>query len=141
MFSNEKKFFSKTCKLNAKFANVNAPLLPYFIKYNVHTSIVRKRYLNFTMIFGKKIFLFFKNNLTRINHCKFVHHKSHLKPSLSSLPCIVHREYFSIIFNVKKCALYSIKYSYHYASLGSSHHSKLRRWKWGVSSTYWPLHF
>ena len=60
--------------------------------------------------FGKFLFLFFKNNLTRINHCKFVRHKSHLRPFLSYLPCIVHREYFSIIFNVKKCTLYSIKY-------------------------------
>ncbi len=53
----------------------------------------------------------FKNNCTRINHYKFIHHKSYLKPFLSYLPCIVCREYFSIIFNVKKCELYSIKYS------------------------------
>ncbi len=46
----------------------------------------------------------------KINHCKFIHHKSHLKPFLSYLPCIVCKEYFSIIFNVKKCALYWIKY-------------------------------
>ena len=58
---------------------------PYFIEYNVH-------------------------NFTRINHCKFIHRRSHLKPFLSYLPCIVHREYFSIISHVKKCALYSIKY-------------------------------
>ena len=49
------------------------------------------------------------NNFKRINHCKF-HHKSYLKPFLSYPPCIVCREYSSIIFNVKKCALYSIKY-------------------------------
>ncbi len=61
------------------------------------------------MIFGKKK-LFFKNNFTRINACKFLHHKSHLNPFLSYLPYIVRREYFSIILNVKKCALYSIKY-------------------------------
>ncbi len=67
-------------------------------------------HLNFTMIFGRKIFLFFKINFTRINYCKFIHHKSHLKPFLSYLPCIVDREYVSIIFNVKKCALYPIKY-------------------------------
>jgi hypothetical protein len=59
----------------------------------------------------KKIILFFKNNLTRINHCKLIHHKSHLKPFLSYLPCIVCIEYFRIIFNVKKCALYLIKYN------------------------------
>jgi len=52
------------------------------------------------MIFGKKIFLFFKNNFKRNNHCKFIHHKSYLKPFLSYLPCTVRREYFSIIFNV-----------------------------------------
>ncbi len=69
-----------------------------------------RMHLNFTMIFGKKIILFFKNNFTRINPFKFIHHKSHLKPFLSYLPCIVCREYFIIIFNVKKCTLYSIKY-------------------------------
>ncbi len=46
------------------------------------------------------------NNFTRINHCMFIH----LKPYLSYLTCIVCWEYFSIIFNVKKCTLYSIKY-------------------------------
>jgi hypothetical protein len=58
----------------------------------------------------KKLFLFFKNNFTRIKCCKFIHPKSHLKPFLSYFPCIVRREYFSIILNVKKCALHSIKY-------------------------------
>ncbi len=58
----------------------------------------------------KKIFLFFQNNFTRSNHYKFIHHTSHLKPFLSYLPYIVWREYFSIIFNVKKCALYLIIY-------------------------------
>ncbi len=58
----------------------------------------------------KKLFLFFKNNFTKINHCKFIHHKSHLKPFFSYLPCIERREYYSIIFNVKKCTIYSIKY-------------------------------
>ena len=59
------------------------------------------------MIFGKKNF---KNNFTRINHCKFIHHKSPHKTLLSYLPCIVSREYFSIIFNVKNCTLYLVKY-------------------------------
>ncbi len=59
----------------------------------------------------KKLFLFFKNNFTRFNHCKFIHNKSHLKPFLNYLPSIMCREYFSIIFNVRKCTLYSIKYS------------------------------
>ncbi len=58
------------------------------------------------MIFGLFLFLFFKNNFTRINHCKFIHHKSHLKPFVSYLPCIVRRHHF----NAKKCALYWIKY-------------------------------
>ncbi len=57
------------------------------------------------------IILFFKNNFTRINPCKFIHHKSHLKPIIRHLPCLMCREYFSIIFNVKKCALYLIKYN------------------------------
>ncbi len=51
----------------------------------------------------KKLFLFFNNNFTRINHFKFIQYKSHHKPFLSYLPCVVCREYFSIIFNVKKC--------------------------------------
>jgi len=81
-------------------------LLPYFIEYNAHTSIVRTWILQWFWA----IFLFFKSNFTRTNHCKFIHHKSHHKPFLSYLPCIVRRKYFSIIFNVKSCALYSIKY-------------------------------
>ncbi len=63
----------------------------------------------------KKIFSFFKNN------CKFIHHKSH---QIGYLPCIVHSEYFSIIFNVKKCALYSIKYGTS-KRLASDKHSSL----------------
>ena len=66
-----------------------------------------------------KIFLFFKNNFTRINHCKFIHHKSHLKTFLSYLPCIMPREYFSTIFNVKKCTLYLIKYDRFYTEYSS----------------------
>ncbi len=61
--------------------------------------------------FLAKKLIFFKNNFTRINHCKFIHHKSNLKPFFSYLPCIVRWDYFSIIFNVKKYALYSINYS------------------------------
>ncbi len=62
---------------------------------------------------AKKLFLFYKNNFTRINHCKIIHHKSHLKHVLSYLPCIVRREYLSIIFNIKKCTLYLIKHGKH----------------------------
>jgi hypothetical protein len=80
--------------------------LPYFIEYNVHASIVRTWMSQWFLAF----FSFFKNNFTRINHCKFIYHKSHLKPFLSYLPCIAHKEYFSIIFTVTKCTLYSIKY-------------------------------
>jgi hypothetical protein len=88
--------------------SVLARRLPYFIKYNVHTSIVRTWISQWFLT--NFLFLFFKNNFTRINHCKFICHKSHFKPFLSYLPCIVCREYFSIIFNVKKSALYLIKY-------------------------------
>ncbi len=91
--------------------------LSYFVKYNAHTSIahtwISQRFL------AKKLFLFFKNNFTRINHCKFIHHNRHLKPFLSYLPCIVCKEYFSIIFNVKKCTLYFIKYSNYKISLSA----------------------
>jgi len=71
----------------------------YFIDYNVHVSIV--------CTYISKWFSAKKKN----NPCKFIHHKSHLKPFLSYLPCIVRRECFSIIFNVKMWALYFIKYS------------------------------
>ncbi len=81
----------------------------YFIEYNAHTSIVCS--WNSQGFLAKILFLFFKNNFTRLNLCKFIHHKSHLKPFLRYLPCIMCREYFSIILNVKKCALYLIKYS------------------------------
>jgi hypothetical protein len=66
-------------------------------------------HLNFTMIFGKKNYYYFSRIISQ-DHCKFIHHKSHLKPFLSYLPCMVRREYFSITFNAKKCALYWIKY-------------------------------
>ncbi len=78
------------------------------IKYIEHMSIVHVPEFH-NDNWQKKIF--FKDNFTRFNHYKFIHHKSHLKPFLSYLQRIVHREYFNIIFNVKRCALYSIKYS------------------------------
>ncbi len=72
--------------------------LPYFIEYDAHNNY--SAHLNFKMILGKKnYFLFFKNNFTKINHCKFIHHKSHLKP--------FHIQHH---FQCKKWALYSIKY-------------------------------
>jgi len=79
--------------------------IAYFFEYNAHTSILHT--LISQWFLEKKIFLVFKNNFKRNNHCKFIHHKSYLKPFLSYLPCIVHREYFSIIFNVKKSAHYT----------------------------------
>ncbi len=80
--------------------------LLYFIKYNVHKSIVHTWISRWFLI--KK--LFFKNDFTINNHCKFIHHKSHHKPFLNYFPCVLCREYFSIIFNVQKCTLYWIKY-------------------------------
>ncbi len=100
---NTKKGF---CSQRAKVTNLFG--IPYFIEYTAHTSIVCTWISQWFLV--KKLILFFTNNFTRINHCKFIHHKSHLKPFLSYLPCILHREYFSIIFNVKKCTLYLIKY-------------------------------
>jgi hypothetical protein len=84
--------------------------LLHFIKYNSNIMCKQVKCApEFHNDFGaKKLFLYFKNNFTRINHCKFIHHKSHLKPFLIYLPWIVRRECFSIIFNVKKCTLYSI---------------------------------
>ncbi len=87
---------------------VESGKLPYFIVYNMHMSIVRIWISQWFL--AKQLFLFFKNNFTRINHWKFIYHISHLKPFLNYLPSIVCRENFNIIFNVKKCTLYSIKY-------------------------------
>ncbi len=79
-------------------------VLPYFFEYNAHTSIVRTWISHWYL--ANFFILFFKNNFKRNNHWKFIHHKSYLKPFISYLPFIVRREYFSIIFNAKKCALY-----------------------------------
>ena len=52
--------------------------------------------------FLAKNFFYFSRKISKINnHCKYIHHKSYLKPFLSYLPCIVQREYFSVIFNQK----------------------------------------
>jgi hypothetical protein len=79
----------------------------FFLFYRVECTYKCLAHLNFTMIF---VNFFFQNNFTRMNHCNFIHHKSHITPLLSYLPCTVSREYFSIIFNVKKFTLCSIKY-------------------------------
>ncbi len=68
-------------------------------------------HLNFTMIFWQKKYFYISRLISQeFNHCKFIHHKSHFEPFLSYLPCIVCREYFSIILNIKQCALYLTKY-------------------------------
>ncbi len=91
-------------------AQLNKTFTSVTISYRVSCAYKYSARLNFAMIFAKKSILFFKNNFTRINNCKFIHHRSNLKPFFSYLTCIVRRKYFSIIFHVKKCALYSIKY-------------------------------
>ena len=80
--------------------------LLYFIKYiadKVRTQIsqgfLAKKYFYFSKLISQKFII---ASLFII--------KAILKPFLSYLPCIVCRGYFSIIFNVKKCALYLIKY-------------------------------
>ncbi len=52
--------------------------VPYFIEYNAHTSIVRTWISQWFL--SKKLLLFFKNNFTRINHCKFIIIKAILNP-------------------------------------------------------------
>ena len=52
------------------------------------------------MIFGKNIFLFFKNNFIKINHCKFIHHKSHHTSQLPSMNSV--RGIFLHHFQCKK---------------------------------------
>jgi len=63
--------------------------------YRILLSIMRlqvKCTPEFHIDFGKKIFLFFKNNFKSNNHCKLNHNKSYLKPFVSYLLCIVCRE-------------------------------------------------
>ncbi len=85
--------------------------IPYFIKYNVHMSIARTWISQWFL--AKKLFLVFKNNFTRINPSKFYSSQKPSKTFLRYLPCIVCREYFIIIFNVKKVCtiLDKIRYS------------------------------
>jgi hypothetical protein len=98
--------FGSQC--NKTFYSCNLSSMLYFVEYNAHTSIVRTSISQWFL--EKNLFIYFKNNFTRINYCRFIHDKSHIKPLLSYLPRIVRRKYFSNIFNVKKCTLYSIKY-------------------------------
>ncbi len=102
------RVIDKVCRKvwSSFIVNYEQEKLPLFIEYNAYTSTVR----NWNSQWVKKLFLFFKNIFTRINPCKFIHHKNNLKPFLRYLPCIVHKEYFSTIFNVKMCSLFSIKY-------------------------------
>jgi len=63
------------------------------------------------MIFDKKIYFYFSRLISQeLIVASFFIIKAILNPFCIYLPCKVCREYFSIIFNVKKCALYSIKY-------------------------------
>ncbi len=88
----------------------------------------------------KKLFLFIKNNFKRINIASLFIIKSYLKPFLSYLPCIVHREYFSIIFNVKKCALYSIKYGrWFFWLIFSPSINSLKKPSWTNAASDWHL--
>ena len=96
-------------QLSAYLMTIVPSKVPYFIEYNAHTSIVRTWISQW--FWAKKFISFFKNIITIINHYKFNYHKSYLRPFLSYFLCIVRREYFSIIFNIKKCTLFSIKYS------------------------------
>jgi hypothetical protein len=80
------------------------------MEYNAHTSIVRT-WISQKKLPIKRLNLFFKNNFTRIKHCKFIHHTSHLK-TLSQLPSMYNaRGIFQHHFSCKKCTLYLIKYS------------------------------
>jgi hypothetical protein len=84
--------WTKSCQFlppsdrNCQLINSNWSVLLYFIEYSVHMSKVRT-WISQRFLAKKYIF---KNNITRINPCKFIHHKSHqIVPFLSYLPCIV----------------------------------------------------
>ncbi len=87
-------------------SNINEAFRRITVLYRVYCAYEYSAHLNLQWFLAKKKYFY----LSRIHHCKFIHHKSHLIPFLSYLPCIVCREYFSIIFNVKKCAICPIKY-------------------------------
>ncbi len=91
---------------------INAPtwnvLVLYFIEYNVHTSIVHTWILQWFLA-KKKYFYFSRIISQKIIIAGLFIIKAILNPSSNT--CIVRMEYFSIIFNVKKCALYFIKYN------------------------------
>ncbi len=95
--------YDTTRYLLAQFVTYVSICVPYFIKYNVHTNI--RAHLNFTMIFDKKYYFYLSRIISQelITASLFI--ITHLKPFVNYLPCIVRKEYFSIIFNVKKCAL------------------------------------
>jgi len=73
-------------------------------KYSAH--------LNFTIIFDNKNIFIFQEVSKEIIIASLFIIKAILNP-FSATFHVVHREYFRIIFNVEKCALYLIKYSMH----------------------------
>ncbi len=81
--------------------------LPYFFEYNAHTSIVRTWISQWFLT--KKLFYFSRIMSQEIIIASLFIIEAILNP-FPILPCIVRREYFSNIFHVKKCALYSIKH-------------------------------
>jgi len=96
--------------------------LPYFIKYTAHLSMVStwisQRFLT--------IFLFFKNNLIRINHCTFIHHKT-----LSQLPSMCSaQEIFQHHFQCIKVHTILDKIQY-----APREHLKYRHHSWRLSFT------
>jgi len=72
--------------------------VPYFIEYNAHMSIVCT--LISQWFLAKKNYFYFSKIISQefIIASLFII-KAILIPFLSYLPCIVHRKYFSIIFN------------------------------------------
>ncbi len=91
-------------KLESETANIQYhSYLLYFIQYNVHTSIVRTWISQWFL--AKKNFY-----VSRIISNELIT-ASLFIIKLSYLKCTVSTEYYSIIFNVKKCALCLIKYS------------------------------
>ncbi len=58
------------------------------VYYRVSCAYKYSAHLNFTMIFGKKNFYFIFSRIIsqELIFCKFIHHRSHLKPFLSYLP-------------------------------------------------------
>jgi hypothetical protein len=83
----------------------------YRVLSSIMNTQVSSAHLNFNNYFWQKnCFCFSRIFSQELIIASLFIIKAIFNPFPPTFPCKVRREYFSIIFNVKKCALYSIKY-------------------------------